>query len=79
MGCGMRACPIAGGFSLVQGLADTFILLGMAFDSEQAKQLNKEIFEAIYFAALRTSNELAKIDGMADLALGCSCVCDCSA
>ena len=48
---------------LVQGLADTFILLGMPFDSEEAKQLNKEIFETIYFAALETSCALAKIDG----------------
>ena len=48
---------------LLQGLADAFILLGMPFDSAEAKQLNKEIFEAIYFAALETSCELAKIDG----------------
>lgn len=47
----------------MQGLADTFILLGMPFDSEAAKQLNKEIFETIYFAALETSCALAKIDG----------------
>lgn len=46
-----------------QGLADAFILLGMPFDSAEAKQLNKEIFEAIYFAALETSVELAKADG----------------
>ena len=49
---------------LMQGLADTFILLGMPFDSEAAKQLNKEIFETIYFAALETSCTLAKADGM---------------
>ena len=48
---------------LLQGLADAFILLGMPFDSAEAKQLNKEIFEAIYFSALETSCELAKIDG----------------
>ena len=48
----------------MQGLADTFILLGMPFDSEAAKQLNKEIFETIYFAALETSCTLAKADGM---------------
>jgi ribonucleotide reductase alpha subunit len=35
----------------------------MPFDSPEAKQLNKEIFEAIYFAALETSCELAKVDG----------------
>lgn len=51
-----------------QGLADAFILLGMPFDSPEAKQLNKEIFEAIYFAALETSCELAKADG-ADMQL----------
>jgi ribonucleotide reductase alpha subunit len=34
----------------LQGLADTFLLLGMPFDSEEAQQLNKEIFECIYFA-----------------------------
>ena len=46
-----------------QGLADTFILLGMPFDSAEAKQLNKEIFETIYFAALEKSCSLAKMDG----------------
>jgi ribonucleoside-diphosphate reductase subunit M1 len=43
----MRHRPIGLG---VQGLADTFLLLGMAFDSEEAQQLNKEIFECIYYA-----------------------------
>ena len=47
-----------------QGLADTFILLGMPFDSAEAKQLNKEIFETIYFAALEKSYLLAKHDGL---------------
>lgn len=47
----------------VQGLADTFILLGLAFDSEEAKQLNKDIFETIYYSALRTSAALAKAEG----------------
>lgn len=47
----------------VQGLADTFILLGMPFDSEAATQLNKDIFETIYYAALRTSCEIAKAEG----------------
>ena len=64
----------------LQGLADAFILLGMPFDSAEAKQLNKEIFEAIYFAALETSCELAKIDGvhmlfLLTLALSVICVC----
>merc|ERR1712176_1562173 len=43
----------------VQGLADVFILLRMPFDSHRAKVLNKQIFEAIYYGAIRTSNELA--------------------
>nr|KYP67812.1 Ribonucleoside-diphosphate reductase large subunit [Cajanus cajan] len=47
----------------VQGLADTFILLGMAFDSPEAQQLNKDIFETIYYHALKTSSELAAKEG----------------
>ena len=60
----------------LQGLADAFILLGMPFDSAEAKQLNKEIFEAIYFSALETSCELAKIDGAHPLfsCAGHSCI-----
>ena len=46
-----------------QGLADAFILLGLPFDSPEAQQLNKEIFEAIYFAGLRTSCQIAQKDG----------------
>eukprot|EP00887_Chlorella_sp_A99_P005889 scaffold1.g5889.t1 len=56
----LRHRPIGLG---VQGLADTFILLGLAFDSPEAKQLNKDIFETIYFASLRTSMELAAKEG----------------
>lgn len=47
----------------IQGLADTFILLRMPFDSEEAKGLNEDIFETIYFASMETSMELAKING----------------
>ena len=47
----------------VQGLADAFILLRMPFDSVEAKGLNEDIFETIYFAAMETSMELAKIQG----------------
>jgi ribonucleoside-diphosphate reductase alpha chain len=47
----------------VQGLADAFILMRMPFDSPEAKQLNIEIFETIYFAAVSESCELAKIHG----------------
>ena len=44
----------------VQGLADVFILLDMAFHSEQAKVVNKYIFETIYHASLERSMELSK-------------------
>ena len=47
----------------VQGLADVFILLRLAFESDEAKQLNKEIFETIYFAAMTASKDLAKVSG----------------
>ncbi|MFC4872175.1 ribonucleoside-diphosphate reductase subunit alpha [Negadavirga shengliensis] len=47
----------------VQGLADAFIQLRMPFDSEEAKALNEDIFETIYFAAMETSMELAKTQG----------------
>lgn len=48
---------------LWQGLADAFILLGLPFDSPEAAQLNKEIFECIYYNALLASNQLAKEHG----------------
>jgi ribonucleoside-diphosphate reductase alpha chain len=47
----------------VQGLADTFILMDIAFHSEEAKEVNKLIFETIYHAALEKSNELASFEG----------------
>uniref|UniRef100_A0A6C0IFE9 ribonucleoside-diphosphate reductase n=1 Tax=viral metagenome TaxID=1070528 RepID=A0A6C0IFE9_9ZZZZ len=47
----------------VQGLADTFILMDIAFHSEEAKEVNKLIFETIYHAALEKSNELATFEG----------------
>ena len=47
----------------VQGLADTFIKLKMPFDSEEAKGLNQDIFETIYFAAMTASMEQAKANG----------------
>ncbi|MBI2094832.1 MAG: ribonucleoside-diphosphate reductase subunit alpha [Candidatus Omnitrophica bacterium] len=47
----------------VQGLADAFILLRLPFDSEAARELNKEIFETIYFAAVAASKDLAKVHG----------------
>ena len=56
----MRHRPIGIG---VQGLADTFILLRQAFESAEAKQLNKDIFETIYYAALTASKDLAIENG----------------
>lgn len=47
----------------VQGLADAFILMRFPFESEEAKKLNRQIFETIYHAALTASCELAKRDG----------------
>ncbi|WP_373496696.1 ribonucleoside-diphosphate reductase subunit alpha, partial [Aquiflexum sp.] len=47
----------------VQGLADAFIMLRMPFDSDEAKGLNEDIFETIYYAAMETSMELAKVEG----------------
>jgi len=56
----LRHRPIGLG---VQGLADAFILLRLPFESEEAKQLNKEIFETIYFAAMTASKDLAIKEG----------------
>lgn len=47
----------------VQGLADVFAMLRMPFDSYQARMLNKDIFEAMYFAAVTESCQLAKEKG----------------
>ncbi|TDQ16215.1 ribonucleoside-diphosphate reductase alpha chain [Algoriphagus boseongensis] len=47
----------------IQGLADAFIMLRMPFDSEEARGLNEDIFETIYYAAVETSMELAKTQG----------------
>jgi ribonucleoside-diphosphate reductase alpha chain len=56
----LRHRPIGIG---VQGLADAFILMRMPFDSDEARQLNKDIFETIYHGALTESNALAQKDG----------------
>ncbi|HYG20551.1 MAG TPA: ribonucleoside-diphosphate reductase subunit alpha [Ohtaekwangia sp.] len=56
----MRHRPIGLG---VQGLADAFILLRMPFDSEEARRLNEDIFETIYFGAMEASMELSKLNG----------------
>ena len=47
----------------IQGLADAFILLRMPFESDEARQLNKDIFETIYYAAMEASMELAIKEG----------------
>lgn len=56
----MRNRPIALG---VQGLADTFMALRLPFDSQEAKELNIQIFETIYHAAVESSIELAAEEG----------------
>jgi ribonucleoside-diphosphate reductase alpha chain len=47
----------------VQGLSDVFFMIGLPYDSEEAKQLNKEIFETVYYASIKASCDLAKVDG----------------
>ncbi len=47
----------------VQGLADAFIQLRLAFDSPEARELNRDIFETIYYAACEASCELAEKHG----------------
>ncbi|VAW11255.1 Ribonucleotide reductase of class Ia (aerobic), alpha subunit [hydrothermal vent metagenome] len=56
----MRHRPIGLG---VQGLADAFIMLRLPFTSDEAKKLNQEIFETLYFAAVTASMEAAKKEG----------------
>jgi len=53
----LRHRPIGLG---VQGLADTYILMGFPFESDDAKKLNKEIFETIYYASMTASKDLSK-------------------
>ncbi|MDP5044889.1 MAG: ribonucleoside-diphosphate reductase subunit alpha, partial [Leeuwenhoekiella sp.] len=56
----LRHRPIGLG---VQGLADTFIKLRLPFTSDEAKKLNQEIFETLYFAAVTASKEMAQEEG----------------
>ena len=56
----MRHRPIGLG---VQGLADAFIMMGLPFECEEARALNREIFETIYYASMTASKDLAKVDG----------------
>ena len=53
----MKHRPIGIG---IQGMADTFAILGLPFTSDEAKKLNEEIFETIYFASMKASADLAK-------------------
>ena len=59
----MKHRPIGIG---VQGLADVFSILGIAFDSEDASEINSRIFETMYHAALEQSVELTKVHGRYD-------------
>ncbi|MFT5581869.1 MAG: ribonucleoside-diphosphate reductase alpha chain, partial [Psychromonas sp.] len=56
----LRHRPIGIG---VQGLADAFILMRFPFESDEARTLNKEIFETLYYASMTASKDLAKVDG----------------
>jgi ribonucleoside-diphosphate reductase alpha chain len=56
----LRHRPIGLG---IQGLADVFIMLRMPFESDAAKELNKNIFETIYFSAMTASKDIAKREG----------------
>lgn len=56
----MRHRPIGVG---VQGLADVFMLMNIAFTSDEAKLINKRIFETIYHAAVERSCEIAEVEG----------------
>ena len=56
----LRHRPIGIG---VQGLADAFALMKLPFTSDEAKNVNKKIFETIYFSALTASKDLAKVEG----------------
>jgi ribonucleoside-diphosphate reductase alpha subunit len=55
----------------VQGLADTFALMRLPFESDEARLVNKEIFETIYFAALTASCDLAELNGRYESYPGC--------
>lgn len=59
----MRHRPIGIG---IQGLADVYMLMGYPFDSPEASDLNKRIFETIYHGALEMSVELAFVEGRYD-------------
>jgi ribonucleoside-diphosphate reductase alpha chain len=56
----LRHRPIGLG---VQGLADVFMLMRYPFESEEARKVNREIFETIYYASMTASKDLAKVEG----------------
>lgn len=56
----MRHRPIGIG---IQGLADLYAIMGLPFSSEEARKINAEVFETIYFASMTASVDLAKKDG----------------
>ena len=56
----MRHRPIGIG---IQGLADLFAVMGISFTSQEAKKVNSEVFETIYYAAMTASKDLAKKNG----------------
>lgn len=64
----MRHRPIGIG---VQGLADAFIIMRYPFESEEAKLLNKQIFETIYYGAMEASCEIAEKEGTYSTYEGC--------
>jgi ribonucleoside-diphosphate reductase alpha subunit len=64
----MRNRPIGLG---VQGLADAFLIMKLPFESAEAKKLNEDIFEAIYFAACEASCEVAESQGAYETYAGC--------
>lgn len=64
----MRHRPIGIG---VQGLADTFVLMRIPYESDAAIKLNQQIFETIYYGALEASCELAEKDGVYETYAGC--------
>ena len=60
----MKTRPLGIG---VQGLADTFAMMDIVWESEEAKKLNNDIFETMYYSAINTSMELSKIHGKYEL------------
>ena len=60
----LRHIPLCVGIS---ELADTFLLMNMVFDSDEARLLNNQIFETIYYSALQESCNLSKRDGPYEL------------